>query len=471
MRWIYLFLTMWMTTHLSAQVDSHYWTNQFGSKGLLLNGAVIASADDETAIYYNPGSIGQGDQLGFAFSFLNPSYSKVTHNNFLGDGLTFEDDHLGLAPSFAAVRFKPFRTDKIVASIATFSRFNTNIGFRDRVANDLGENAIVAFVGDLDFRRRISQQWFALGMSYNLTKNLGIGIAQYAVFHGDEFNLKFKKEIYPKQFSDQIFTGWRSEFNYDITASGGNITKLGLSWKSNNLSIGATFTTPVYGFLYKKVSYNVDDQKIFTIDSTASFSNRNRIDLNQYKSPMSVGLGMECRIEDFTVSLSAEYFSEIEDYNLFEHTDDSFNGSAFNSTPVSVSVNTANLSVLNFAIGIQRKVNENRTWIVGFRTDYNQERGLIYNGNTEYLANTPNVFHLSGGGLFKYKGNVISVGVDVGYGRRSGAKQLVDLTNITAENLFEFSGKENVTTNTNVISLFFTYDFLFARIKSVDDDN
>ena len=36
---------------LFSQTDAHYWTHQFGAKGLLLNGAVIASTEDETAVF------------------------------------------------------------------------------------------------------------------------------------------------------------------------------------------------------------------------------------------------------------------------------------------------------------------------------------------------------------------------------------------------------------------------------------
>ena len=44
----------------STQNDDHYWTHQYGAKGLLLNGAVIAATEDDTAVFYNPGALGNG---------------------------------------------------------------------------------------------------------------------------------------------------------------------------------------------------------------------------------------------------------------------------------------------------------------------------------------------------------------------------------------------------------------------------
>jgi hypothetical protein len=35
--------------------DSQWWTNQYGNRARLLGGAVIGSARDLSAVYYNPG--------------------------------------------------------------------------------------------------------------------------------------------------------------------------------------------------------------------------------------------------------------------------------------------------------------------------------------------------------------------------------------------------------------------------------
>ena len=61
-----LFAILSGTAH--SQTDAHYWSHQFGAHGLLLNGAVISSAHDETSIFYNPGAITLDGNLGFAFS-------------------------------------------------------------------------------------------------------------------------------------------------------------------------------------------------------------------------------------------------------------------------------------------------------------------------------------------------------------------------------------------------------------------
>ena len=51
-----LLVTIGFTAVASAQ-DAHYWTDQFGNRARLLGGAVVGSARDLSATYYNPGGL------------------------------------------------------------------------------------------------------------------------------------------------------------------------------------------------------------------------------------------------------------------------------------------------------------------------------------------------------------------------------------------------------------------------------
>ena len=459
------FISLFSFSSLVSQTDTHYWTHQYGAKGLLLNGAVIASTEDETAIFYNPGALGFGNNLGLAFSFFTPTFSVIKTNNLLGEGTSFDDKGFDLSPGFLAIRFQPFGTDKITAGITTFTRFKSDLKYKDRVVNNLSDILSLLYVADLEFERNLSEYWFGYGMSFRPIKSLGIGFTQFMVWHGEGVNLDFKKEILDKTNPSNLLLGWRSNFAYGFSANSGFLTKLGLSWQPGDFKFGITYTTPTYSFLLKDANYTIDDQKVFAQDSSFVISNRRELDLNEYRTPASIGFGLDFKIKDTRISFSAEYFSEIEPYVLFRDEDDPYDGLATGEEEI-IEVSTGNDRVFNIAIGVQKYQSEKVTWLGGFRTDFNQKSNLRLIDGIEFLTSTPDVFHISGGGLFNYGKNQFSIGVDYGFGVKSGGKQLTDLTNITTENLFTFSGEQNVKTFSHSFMIFITYDFLFKNLTT-----
>ncbi len=462
-------LTTFLLLHIIgafAQIDSHYWTHQYGAKGLLLNGAVIATADDETSIYYNPGAMALNDNLGFSFSFVTPTYSSLQSENFLGDNHKVTDSGFAFAPGFLAVRFKPFRTDKVVAGLTSFKRFKSDIKFEDRVSNAIGNGTDFLFRGDVKFQRKISEDWFGVGLAFRLDDNFGIGVTQFSSWHSEGLDLSFKKEILYSQNPSNVYASWRSEFDYDLSIYSGFLTKVGMSFRTDEFCIGFTYTSPVYGMFKASASYAIDDQKAdFSdgdVDNVEVISNRKSVPVQDYYTPHAIGLGIDVHINDkLQTSFSAEYFQEITRYTLFEETDDSFDGLATGDADIYVGIQTDNQNVLNVAGGFQYRKNEKITWLGGFRTDFNESNNLLINETANFLSTTPNVFHISGGSMLLVRDNIFSFGLDVGYGKTTGGAQLTDLSDVKPENIYTFSGKNNVNNRFVAVMVFITYDFLF----------
>lgn len=451
------------------QIDAHYWTHQYGAKGLLLNGAVIASAEDETNIFYNPGALGTDDNLGFAISFLSPSYQQLTVSNFLGDDNKIVDRGLDLSPGFLAIRFQPFSDKRLTMGITTFQRYKTDINFQDRVTDRINQTGFFLIRADLDFTRKISEDWFGVGISYNLTDNIGFGFTQFSTWHSQGLDFKLKKEIFLADSPQELIASWRSEFDFDISYYSGFITKFGLAFSEENLSLGITYTSPTYGILSSGASYTIDDQRIVINDGVYTvLSNRKDTELLEFKTPFSIGLGIEYHFEDFCLSLSTEYFKAINNYTYFLDTDDSFNGLSPNTPETNVTVSGSRESVFNVAVGIQLNRKDDVTWLAGFRTDFNERSNLLLNQSADYLSSTPDIFHLSGGALFNFGKNEFSIGMDMAYGKSSRGNQITNLQNVNLDNLFSFSGESGVSSNYFSLSLFITYDFIYNSISNPD---
>ena len=54
---VWALVSLSVLTPLALAQDSHYWTNQYGTRATLLGGAVIGSVLDLSGTYYNPGGL------------------------------------------------------------------------------------------------------------------------------------------------------------------------------------------------------------------------------------------------------------------------------------------------------------------------------------------------------------------------------------------------------------------------------
>ncbi|MEM9549366.1 MAG: hypothetical protein AAGA77_25565 [Bacteroidota bacterium] len=446
------FIGLFCALCMFSQVNSHYWSHQYGARGLLLNGSVIASVNDETAIFYNPGSMGLTDDYGLSLSLLTPTFSVVRTTDFLGEGTSFVDRGLGLAPGLVAAMLKPFGTDRITMGLTTFTRFKSEVKVEDRQVRPVTGHPDQIFLGDVDFNRRLSETWLGLALSFRLQKNLAIGFTQFLTWRGENVALNFRKEILDKDNPATLIAGWRSNFEYGYSANGGSLTKFGICWKPGDIKLGATFTSSTYSLILKGADYAFDDQKVVDNTSTSE-SNDRAVDLNDYHTPWSAGVGIEIPVGGSKLSISAEYFNQVEKYDLIDDTDDPLDGLSSDPETTTVRIGQANQRVLNVAIGIERSWNQKYTWFYGFRTDFSPRSLFELGEGVSFLASTPNIYHISTGGAYAYRKSQFSVGIDYGFGYKSGGQQLTDISDTNIDNIFEFSGEDAVKTFVHQLSL------------------
>ena len=244
------------------------------------------------------------------------------------------------------------------------------------------------------------------------------------------------------------------------------LTKLGISAGQEDLKIGLVLTTPTYYNYRSSASYDTDDQKIYAPGNVELVSNLTDAELQNYKTPLSIGMGIDLKTGNNRISFSAEYFNKIKPYIIIDDVDDPFDGLANSGNEQMTSVRTENRGVLNLAVGWQRKYSEKSTFILGFRTDRNQR---IIDQDLEtlsFLSTSPSIFHISCGGFFTFSNNQFSVGADYAFGRKKTDGRLVDLSNITPENLFSFSSDGSISSRYQSVVVIFTYDFILKSWKN-----
>lgn len=449
----------------NSQIGAHYWSNQYGSKGLLMNGAVIASPEDETSIFYNPGAMGLDEQLGFAFSFITPTYSDLQIRNLIGDNNRLRNRDFNFSPVFLAARFRPFDNKNFVVGVATFKRYKTDYSYRDQVIQPIQSIENLTLRADLDYLNKISEDWLGIGISYNLSQSIAIGLTQFGIVHSQNVQQALTKEITNQTNIAEASQSWRAVFDYRLSLYGGNLTKVGLAYKGENIKAGLTYTSPVYGQVTSNASYAYDDQRTERNDLLiSSLAFRENTELLNFKTATGVGFGIEWSTKKYSGAFSAEYFSAVDEYVYFDIKGTPFTDNINQSNRTS-QLSTAKSSISNIAFAFEYDYSKRTTYITGFRTDLNQEEYIALNGSVQQLSLTPDIYHLSFGALHSGRKNSFAVGLDIAYGRTAQGNQLVDFNNVTRENIYSFSGKDNVSSQYTSIMLFFTYDFLSGNLQ------
>ena len=462
----YSIMLLLFSVPLMSQIEAHYWTHQYGAQGLLLNGAVIAGTQGETALFYNPGAVGMSSTQGLELSFVTPTFFQLRTSNLLGDDNVIIDRTLDLGPGFAGVTFRPFDNDAFTMGVTTFQRFKTDITFEDRIVETLEEGSTLLFRGDFDFDRQISEQWVGINLAYNPTPNFGIGLTQFSTYHGQDTRFDLKREIVSVNAPEDLIQSFRSEFTYGLTISSAFVSKLGLAFRTDLFRLGLTYTSPSYGAIIKRGEYSLEDQRINLLsDTNQSASNRNSRISTTRRTPSSFGFGLDLVLDDTSYSFSAEYFTAVSNYVALLDDDDPFDALSNIDVPSRVEITESSGSVFNFAIGCQKKMTETTTFIVGFRTDFDQNNSLVINDLPEYTGTIGNVYHLSGGGLFNKKKNNFSIGLDLGYSRRTEGNQLTNFSRVGQNSLFDQEGEPVVTSTFVSVMLFCTYDFIFSSFS------
>lgn len=456
MRLLPLYLWALCSMSLEAQVSSNYWSHQFGARGQLLNGAVVSSVNDETAIYYNPGAFALYAQSGLSLSLVSPSYTITRTTDYLGDGTSFLDRRAAFAPGLVAAAFKPFKTDRVVLGVTSLTRYQSSTTFNDRVVNRLNEDQL--FIGQLQYTRRLREDWLGAAISWEPTDKLAVGVSHFATFRGESIRLAFKKEIVDPAQPNNLIQSWRNDTDFRYRVDGGLITKLGIIWNPGQFVLGLTYTTGLRGAIDERGRYAVDDQKVALDGSTDVTSNIINQGIRRFRPPSSIGGGITIESGISEVSISFEYFSDIPTYTLFEATDDPYDGQSSVSDPTIVSIKQSANEVLNIAVGVKRRYAADKDLYLGFRTDLSPDNFIDFGESIAFLANSPDIFHLSVGVARRYLKSQFSVGLDYGGGVRRGGEQLTNLTTVQSENLFNFSGDPVVDTYVHEISLFITYD-------------
>ena len=150
----------------SAQ-DANHWTDQFGNRARLLGGAVVGSAGDLSAIYYNPGALANADRPEIAVSADAVEYTTTTLHGGLAPDQSVSSTRFTWLPSFFGgyIRFDRLGASRLAYCFLARTDLETRLEEHATIAGSPILPGIDSSALSLGLHQRITEYWFGLTWS------------------------------------------------------------------------------------------------------------------------------------------------------------------------------------------------------------------------------------------------------------------------------------------------------------------
>jgi hypothetical protein len=402
---------------LARAQDSHYWTNQYGTRATLLGGAVIGSVLDLSGTYYNPGGMSLIEEPDTVMAAKVFQYPRVT---LVGDGrgdVPLNSHNSGPAPSLVAGTLRIRGLSNHWFGYSYVSRQDVKLGVsvssagaRDVLPDLAGEED---YVTQFRLDEKVSERWFGLTWSYKLSKHVGVGVSQYLAIRSHRANVQELVEAKTADGRVAMTLGAR-QYRYSHFRT---LWKVGLACDFKEVTLGFTVTTPSVA-ISGRGSTGVNSTVVgLDMDGDGAEDDYLAADYSEhlpvsYRTPFSLAAGATAKIDKVRVYWSAEWYARVPTYTVVDAV--AFAAQS-NGEILSTDVTQELASVFNLGFGLEWFYSARFKGYASFTTDYSAKRS----GTATNISITDwNIYHIVTGAEFFIKKTALTVGLGYSFGDR-----------------------------------------------------
>jgi hypothetical protein len=397
--------------------DSHYWTNQYGTRATLLGGTVIGSVLDLSGTYYNPGGLSLIEKPQTLMAAKVLQYPRVTLVGGERGSLHLNSANLGPAPSLIAGTFRLRGLPNHWFGYSFLSRQEVKLGVS--ISSTGVHNVLPDRPGDEDYAtqyrldEKMSEPWFGLTWSFKVRKNIGLGVSQYVMVRTHRGSTQTLVEALDATGHMALALGAR-QFHYQNFRL---LWKVGLAFDFDRITLGLTLTTPSLrlfgtgstGVNSTVVGLDMDGDGTTDDFMAASYSDSRPA---SYRTPLSIAAGATLKLRKLRVFGTAEWFARVRPYTVVDAEEfQAQTGGELLSTDVSHEL----ASVLNSGFGLEY------THSLRFRSyvSYTTDRSARKPGTETNLSLTDwDIHHLMAGAEVTIKNSALTFGAGYSFGGR-----------------------------------------------------
>jgi hypothetical protein len=395
--------------------DSHYWTTQFGNRARLLGGAVVGSATDLSAVYYNPGALALVPKPELLLSGTVFQYESVGMENALGPGENLNDSGFSLVPSLFAgeFRFPGLGENRIAYAFLIRQDAEFRLNQRSDVTAGLAPSIPgLRFASEgVQYETRLREYWVGGSWSRKVGERLGFGVSPFLAIRSHRGRAQSLTQALGEGGEGGIAIASR-DFDYQQWRL---LLKAGISTEWEQWKLGLTLTTPSVGIWgsgstgidRSSVGQDVDRDGVETAQVVTDFQEDISAD---YHSPFSIAFGGARSFGRSRIHLSIEWFDGVGLSSVL--APEPF---VAQSTGETIQYDTRYEldPVLNTAFGIEHRFASDLQFYAGFSTDLSADPASAHTNSS--IASW-NIYHLSAGSTFTVAGQEITAGAVYSFG-------------------------------------------------------
>ncbi len=470
MKHFFIILLVVVSLVIYAQED-RYWSTSFNTEASLLAGAVVGGNSNITSIYYNPAGISEIEEKKIMLNVNLFQLNSESFKNIIGEKNDVTKSSFRVQPRFVSYIYRSKKNRNLSFQLAIFtksSNYKSLSAFDEKSSNFFNNNTEETTKTSYDYYNEYNDYWGGEGISYQINNRLSIGVSgfisvknllysiyQYSIIGSDDYSLSDTNNY-------QIITD-RSEriALYDVRILG----KFGFRYKVKNFSFGVNISTPslkLFGnsdVKYRQsVSNNTDTNLIVNNFSVSEDSKFREV---KAKHPFSIAIGGVVYMNEHKSQLyfTFEYFYKTPTYLMIDGTkvvkseEDNYPGGT-HLTSYKYGAKT----IVNYAVGYKKILNDNFDLILGFRTDFNAYN-VSSTGEFKNIKEIQNIhnslYHFTLGSNFKYKRSKFILGFQYSYGKKDNTTENKSMYNIVGIN------NKNMIYTINSLGLFLGFSINF----------
>lgn len=401
---------------ISRAQDGHYWTQQYGTKSMLLSGSVIGGVQDLGAVYYNPGRLALIENPAFLLSASVYEYTKLSATDAVGSKQSVSKSEVKGVPTLAAGTFKVKFLPKHHFAYAIMNRQLADVSFSYK--NEVNQDVFIQIPGDEWFNGEVgmvnkgNEQWIGLTWSHAFSPKISVGVTTNYVNNTQTKGATI--ELQALSTSDSVAL-YKYSRNYTYNESG-LLWKIGLAGNFGKWNLGLTIKTPMVN-LGGSGSYNyqeflsvmpgIPQAEIYTTSSQEGLEVKS-------KAPLAIGFGATRPIGKNKLHFSTEWYSGVSKYSLMKAQS---HVSQSNSTITrGFDLTDESKSLWNAGMGLELYFSEHVSGYASFCTDFSSVANDItrFIERTDEAANNAwktDFYHWGGGVVLAFKGADLTLGV------------------------------------------------------------